>query len=185
MSNLNTMFEEDAGALTVKDEDLTSVAALAKRAKMLEKEIEEHESVLKERKEQLRKLEEESIPNMLNELGMKDFTMADGSKITVKPFYSASIKEENRAQAYEWLREHGYDDIIKNTVSVRFGRGEDQLCDTLLNQLREQSYPVEQAQKIEPQTLKAWVREQTERDSAFPSELFGVYIGQKATIKSA
>ena len=112
MSNLNTMFEEDAGALTVKDEDLTSVAALARRAKMLEKEIEEHESVLKERKEQLRKLEEESIPNMLNELGMKDFTMADGSKITVKPFYSASIKEENRAQAYEWLREHGYDDII-------------------------------------------------------------------------
>jgi hypothetical protein len=185
MSNLNTMFEEDAGALTVKDEDLTSVAALARRAKMLEKEIEEHESVLKERKEQLRKLEEESIPNMLNELGMKDFTMADGSKITVKPFYSASIKEENRAQAYEWLREHGYDDIIKNTVSVRFGRGEDQLCDTLLNQLREQNYPVEQAQKIEPQTLKAWVREQVERGSEFPTELFGVYVGQKATIKSA
>ena len=99
MSNLNTMFEEDAGALTVKDEDLSSVAALAKRAKMLEKEIEEFESVLKERQEQLRKLQEESIPNMLNELGMKDFTMADGSKITVKPFYSASIKEENRAQA--------------------------------------------------------------------------------------
>jgi hypothetical protein len=185
MSNLNTMFEEDAGALTVKDEDLSSVAALAKRAKMLEKEIEEFESVLKERQEQLRKLQEESIPNMLAELGMKDFTMADGSKITVKPFYSASIKEENRAQAYEWLREHGYDDIIKNTVSVRFGRGEDQLCDTLLNLLREQNYPVEQAQKIEPQTLKAWVREQTERGTAFPSELFGVYIGQKATIKSA
>lgn len=185
MSNLNTMFEEDAGALTVKDEDLSSVAALAKRAKMLEKEIEEFESVLKERQEQLRKLQEESIPNMLNELGMKDFTMADGSKITVKPFYSASIKEENRAQAYEWLRDNGYDDIIKNTVSVRFGRGEDQLCDTLLSLLREQNYPVEQAQKIEPQTLKAWVREQTERGTAFPSKLFGVYIGQKATIKSA
>lgn len=185
MSNLNDMFEQDAGALTVKDEDLTSVAALAKRAKLLEKEIEEIESVLKERKEQLRKMEEESIPNMLTELGMKDFTMADGSKITVKPFYSASIKEENRAQAYEWLREHGYDDIIKNTVSVRFGRGEDQLCDTLLNLLRGQNYPVEQAQKIEPQTLKAWVREQVERGSAFPTELFGVYVGQKATIKSA
>jgi len=71
MSNLNTMFEEDAGALTVKDEDLSSVAALAKRAKLLEKEIEEHESVLKERQEQLRKLQEESIPNMLAELGME------------------------------------------------------------------------------------------------------------------
>jgi hypothetical protein len=105
--------------------------------------------------------------------------------LSKKPFYSASIKEENRAEAYEWLRDNGYDDIIKNTVSVRFGRGEDQLCDTLLNLLREQNYPVEQAQKIEPQTLKAWVREQVERGSEFPTELFGAYIGQKATIKSA
>jgi len=185
MSNINDMFEQDAGALTVKNEDLSSVGALAKRAKELEKEIDDIEDILKERKEQQRKLLEDTIPAMLQELGMSDFTMADGSKITVKPFYSASIKEENRAQAYEWLREHGYDDIIKNTVSVRFGRGEDGLCDTLLNQLREQNYPVEQAQKIEPQTLKAWVREQVERGSDFPTELFGAYVGQKANIKSA
>jgi len=68
---------------------------------------------------------------MLSELGMKSFKMADGSQIDIKPFYSASIKEEKRAQAYEWLREKGFDDIIKNTVSVRFGRGEDQLCEAL------------------------------------------------------
>lgn len=185
MSNINDMFEQDAGALTVKNEDLSSIGALAKRAKELEKELEELETTVTERKNQQRKLLEETIPAMLQELGMTDFTMADGSKITVKPFYSASIKEENRAQAYEWLREHGYDDIIKNTVSVQFGRGEDGLCDTLLNQLREQNYPVQQAQKIEPQTLKAWVREQVERGSDFPTELFGAYVGQKATIKSA
>jgi hypothetical protein len=184
MSNVN-VFEQDAGALQVKNEDLSSVGALAKRAKELEKEIDDIEDILKERKEQQRKLLEDTIPAMLQELGMSDFTMADGSKITVKPFYSASIKEDNRAQAYEWLRDNGYDDIIKNTVSVRFGRGEDGLCDTLLNQLREQNYPVEQAQKIEPQTLKAWVREQVERGSDFPTELFGAYVGQKATIKSA
>jgi hypothetical protein len=185
MSNINDLFEQDAGALTVKDEDLSSVAALARRAKLLEKEIEEIESVLKERKEQQRKMLEETIPAMLAELGMSKFEMVDGSTITVKPFYSASIKEENRAQAYEWLREHGYDDIIKNTVSVRFGRGEDSLCDTLLNQLREQNYPVEQSEKIESATLKAWAREMVEQGNEFPTELFGVYVGQKATIKSA
>lgn len=185
MSNINALFEEDAGALTIKNEDLSSVGALAKRAKELEKEIEEIDTVLSERKSQLRKLLEESIPAMLQELGMSKFTMADGSEIIVKPFYNASIPEEKRGQAFEWLREHGFDDIIKNTVSVRFGRNEDQLCETLLNQLREQNYPVEQAQKIEPQTLKAWVREQVERGNEFPTELFGVYVGQKASIKSA
>jgi len=185
MTDMNSLFEEDAGALVVKNEDLSSVGALAKRAKELEKEVEELSTVLKERQDQHRKLLEETIPAMLAELGMKSFKMADGSLIDVKPFYSASIREENRAKAYEWLRDNGFDDIIKNTVSVRFGRGEDGLCDTLLNQLREQNYPVEQAQKIEPMTLKAWVREQVERGSEFPTELFGVYIGQKATIKSA
>lgn len=185
MTELNNIFEQDADALTIKDEDLGSVAALAKRAKMLEREIDDLEKSLNERKEQQRKLLEESIPNMLGELGMKDFTMSDGSKVTIKPFYSASIKEEKRAEAYEWLREHGHDDIIKNTVSVRFGRNEDQLCEALLDLLRERNYPVEQAQKIEPQTLKAWVREQVERGNAIPTELFGLYVGQRATIKSA
>jgi hypothetical protein len=185
MSDINSLFEEDAGALQVKNEDLSSVGALAKRAKVLEKEIEDIEFILKERKEQQRKLLEDSIPAMLQELGMKKFTMADGSTIDVKPFYSASIKEENRAVAYEWLRKNGYDDIIKNTVSVRFGRGEDELCENLLNSLRGQNYPVEQAQKIEPQTLKAWVKEMVERGAEFPTETFGVYTGHKATIKSA
>ncbi len=185
MTDIQSMFEEDAGALTVNDDQLSSIGAMAKRAKLLEKEIEEIESVVKERKEQLSKLLEDSIPAALSELGMKSFKMADGSSIEVKPFYSASIKEANRAAAYEWLRENGFDDIIKNTVSVRFGRGEDDLCETLLDLLRERSYPVEQAQKIEPQTLKAFVREQIERGSELPMEMFGVYVGSKATIKSA
>ena len=70
-------------------------------------------------------------------------------------------------------------------LPIWFGRGEDELCERLLNLLREQSYPVEQAQKIEAQTLKAWARDMVERGNAFPTELFGVFIGQKATIKSA
>ena len=110
--------------------------------------------------------------------------MDDGSQVTVKPFYSASIPEARRAEAYEWLREHGFDDIIKNTVSVRFGRGEDELCARLINLLGTQGFPAEQAEKIEPATLKAWAKEQVERGNAIPADLFGLYIGQKATIKS-
>jgi hypothetical protein len=184
MSNMTNLFEEDAGALQVKNEDLSSIGALAKRAKELEKEIKDLDVVIDERKGQYRKLLEETIPGMLAELGMKSFKMADGSTVDVKPFYSASIKEENRAQAFEWLRQHGYDDIIKNTVSVRFGRNEDRLCEDLLAQLRSQGFPVEQAQKVESQTLKAWVREMVEQGVEFPTELFGAYIGQKASIKS-
>ena len=177
-------FEKDAEALQVQDDDIAGIAALAKRAKELEKEVEDLEQVMKERKDQLRKLTEQSIPEALAQTGIKGFVMADGSKIELKPFYSASISAARKAEAFQWLRDHGMDDIIKNTVSVRFGRGEDELCSRLLGLLGEQGYPAEQAEKIEPMTLKAWVKEQVERGNEFPSDLFGAYIGQKAIIKS-
>jgi len=182
--SLTNLFEQDAAALKVADADLASVSAMARRAKELEKEIEDMESVVKERKEQYRKLTEEAMPEAMTSLGMKGFDMEDGSKVTLKPFYSASITEARRAEAFAWLRTNGFDDIIKNIVSVRFGKGEDELCARLLDLLREQRFPAEQAEKVEPMTLKAWVKEQVERGNAFPADLFGAFIGQKVTIKS-
>jgi len=178
------LFENDAGALQVKDDDISGIAALARRAKLLEKEIDDLEETVKERKNQFRKITEEALPEALAQLGMSSFKMEDGSSIDIKPFYSASISEARRAEAFQWLRDHGFDDIIKNTVSVRFGRGEDELCVRLLDLLGQQGYPAAQAEKVEPQTLKAWVKERVERGEEFPTELFGAFIGKKATIKS-
>jgi hypothetical protein len=101
-----------------------------------------------------------------------------------RPFTLQASAAERKAEAFKWLRDNGFDDIIKNTVSVRFGRGEDELCASLLDLLGQKGFPADQAEKVEPMTLKAWVKEQVERGNAFPAELFGAYIGQKATIKS-
>ncbi len=182
--SLTTQFEQDADALKIQDNDLVGVAAMAKRAKELEKELEDLEETVKERKAQFRKLTEESIPEVLAQMNLRSFKMADGSSIEVKPFYSASIPEARRAEAFQWLRERGMDDIIKNTVSVRFGRGEDELCNRLLSTLGQQGFPAEQAEKVEASTLKAWVKERVVRGEEFPMELFGAYIGKKAVIKS-
>lgn len=183
--SLTSQFESDADALKVKDDQLSGISSLARRAKELEKEIEDQETVLKERKEQFRKLTEEAIPEALSELNMKSFKMADGSSIDIKPFYGATISEARRAEAFKWLRDRGFGDIIKNTVSVRFGRNEDELAARAINLLRAQGFPVEQTEKVEPQTLKAWVKERVEKGQPVDSELFGVFIGQKAVIKSA
>ena len=182
---LTNMFENDADALKVSDESVTGIAELAKKAKMLEKEIEDLGASLKEKEEQYRNLTEVSLPEAMAEAGMKKFVMADGSLIDVKPFYGASISKARQAEAFKWLRDHGFDDIIKNTVSVRFGRKEDELAARMIQLLRQQGFLPEQTEKVEPQTLKAWVKERVEKGQPVDSELFGVFIGQKATIKSA
>ena len=181
---MSDMFEQDGDALTIGDDKLAGIAQLAKRAKILEKEIEDAEALLSEKQDGYKRLTEETLPEAFAELGLKSFTMDDGSKIEVKQFYSATISKARQAEAYAWLREHGYDDIIKNTVTVRFGRREDELCARLLNLLAEQGFPAEQNEKIEPQTLKAWVKEMLTKGREVPTELFGVYIGNKASIKS-
>ena len=178
-------FEVDAQALTVENTSLSSVAELAKQAIGIENDIEDLEKVLSEKKEALRNLTEERIPDALKEIGMAKFEMTDGSVIEVKPFYSASIPADRRGEAYEWLRAHGFDDIIKNTVSVQFGRGEDDAAGELINVIRKQGLLPDQAEKIESQTLKAWVREMVEQGTEFPTDLFGAYTGFKAKIKRA
>lgn len=178
-------FESDAQAIAVENNSLSAVAELGRQAILLEKDIEDLEATLAERKEALRNLTDERIPDALKEIGMAKFTMTDGSEIEVKPFYSASIPVDRRGEAYEWLRSHGYDDIIKNTVSVQFGRGEDDAAGELIDNIRKQGLLPEQAEKIESQTLKAWVREMVEKGTEFPTELFGAYTGFKAKIKRA
>jgi hypothetical protein len=182
---MNIDFEVDAQALTVENTSLSSVAELAKQAIGIENDIEDLEKVLSEKKEALRNLTEERIPDALKEIGMAKFEMTDGSVIEVKPFYSASIPADRRGEAYEWLRAHGFDDIIKNTVSVQFGRGEDDAAGELINVIRKQGLLPDQAEKIESQTLKAWVREMVEQGTEFPTDLFGAYTGFKAKIKRA
>ena len=81
------------------------------------------EENLKECKKNLMKLTDEDLPQLLTELGMSSFKMADGSSVEIKKTYGASIPVANRAQAYQWLRDNGFGDIVKNVVACNFGMG--------------------------------------------------------------
>jgi hypothetical protein len=105
--------------------------------------------------------------------------------VTVKQTYGASILVDNRPAAYDWLREHGYDDIIKNTVACQFGRGEDDQASAFKAFAEKEGYLAEQKTEIHPQTLRAFVKERVESGDEFPMELFGAYIGQRAVVKGS
>ena len=167
----------------IDQQGLTSVAALARTIRDKEVQIEHLELQLKEEKKTLLKLTDEDMPAMLAEIGLTSFVLDDGSTVDVKQTYGASILVENRPQAYEWLRENDYDDIIKNTVACQFGRGEDDLASAFAAFAQQQGYTPEQKTEIHPQTLRAFVKERVEAGEEFPMELFGAWVGQRAVIK--
>ena len=188
MSSILNMFEDDfeKSFSKVEEVDQGGIATVAKKAKEiaeLEAQIAQAEEFLKIAKKDLLKKTDEDLPALMQELGIQSFTLDDGSKIDVKPTYGAYIKLDDRPMAFDWLRDNGFDDIIKNTVSCTFGRGEDDKANSFKAVAENEGLYPEQKEDIHAQTLKAWVRERVETGDSFPMELFGAYVGQRAFIK--
>ena len=177
-------FEENLASVNKVDQGgLKSLASLARQIQEEEGNIAKLEETLKEAKKKLLKLTDEDMPAVMQEVGMNKFELDDGSTVEVKPTYGASILVDNRPQAYEWLRENGYDDIIKNNVTCSFGRGEDDKASAFKAFAAKQGYVANQKTEIHSQTLRAFVKERVEAGDAFPMELFGAWVGQRAVIK--
>ncbi len=165
------------------DSKLDKVARLASEAARLQEDLDRTEEEAKHFKKALYKVTDELLPEALEELNLQKFTLKDGSEISVKPIYAASIPKDRRDEAYDWLREHGDGDIIKNNITVTFGKGEDQDAEAFMLVCGNQGFTPQQIEKIEPMTLKAWLREKVEAGHAIPLDLFGAFISQRASIK--
>ena len=189
MSNIFDQMEADfeekmATSVEKLDQgDLTTVAGMARAIRDKEAEVNELEQKLKNEKRALMKLTDEDLPTMLAEIGLTSMKLDDGSEVSIKPQYGANILVDNRPAAYEWLRENGYDDIIKNTVACTFGRGEDDQASAFKSFAEKEGFFAEQNTGIHHTTLRAFVKERIENGDDFPMELFGAYVGQRAIIK--
>ena len=171
-------------SIGVSGDKLERLVAYAEHQRELEAQIAEWEKQGKDLAGAHKKVSEEDIPNLMTELGISEFKLADGSKISVKPFYSGSLAQSNpnREAAFKWLKENGFDDIIKNEVSVSFGRGEEEKAAIAMAQLESVGFEPSQDRNVHASTLKAFLKEQVEAGRALPLELFKAYIGRKAKI---
>ena len=181
MSNID--FEKDQTEVLSKTENIQSLADQVQKLNTLDQELELMEKNLKQKKKDFEHLSGEVIPTMMAEMGLSHLKLMDGSSIDVKPNYSASITIANRDAAFQWLRDNNLGDIIKNEISVSFGRNEDNKAADYADLAKERGYQPTQKLKVEPMTLKALVRERIEAGKEMPTELFNVFVGNKTTIK--
>jgi len=181
MSDIN--FEKDQEEVLDRTENIKSLADQVKTLRDLEDQVKADEELLKDKKRDIEKISGEVIPTLLSEMGLSSLKLADGSAVEVKPYYAANISIKNREAAYNWLRENGLGDIIKNDVTVSFGRNEDNKAADYANLAQSQGYQPTQKLKVEPMTLKALVRERIEAGKEMPTEIFNIFVGNKTTIK--
>ena len=176
-------FEKDQQEVIKKTDNIQTLADQVQKLNSLQQRMEMQEDNLKNTKKEFDHLSGEVIPTMMAEMGLSHLKLMDGSSVDVKPNYSANISVANREKAFNWLRENGLGDIIKNEISVSFGRNEDNKAADYAALAEERGFQPTQNLKVEPMTLKALVRERLEAGKTMPTEIFNVFVGNKTTIK--
>ena len=175
-------FEDDRKESLGEVDNAKALSDQVTKLQSLEDEIVEQEKKLKELKRNQELLSGEVIPTMMTETNISTLKLADGSAVEVKPVYGASIPVAKKEEAYTWLRENGLGELIKNEISVAFGRNEDNKAMAYATLAQGQGYEPIQKLKVEPMTLKALVRERLESGQEMPSDLFNVFAGNRTKI---
>lgn len=143
--------------IALTDEQLKSVASLSLQLVEAQDMVEAAEERLKAQKEKLRVIEQVALPDLMTELGVEGLTLSDGTSISIKPMYGASITKDHEGEAFDWLKEHGFGDLIKERMVVN----------------------------VHPMTLRAWYKERVEAGEEVPDTLFSGFVGRKAVVKLA
>jgi hypothetical protein len=170
-------YEEDRVQSVTQADAAESLSSKVIELKNLEDEIANAEKSVSKLKEQAKVLSQFEIPEMITKLKLKD-----GEAVEIKKFYSAAILPEFQEKAFQWLRDNDLGDIIKNDVTVTFGRGEDNKASEYANLAKGQGYEPVQKIGVHAQTLKAVVRERLEAGREMPSDLFKTYAGNSTKI---
>jgi ABC-type Fe3+-citrate transport system substrate-binding protein len=158
-------FEKDQQDAMKKTDNIQSLADQVEKLEDLQKRLELQEENMKSTKAEIQKVSGDIIPTMMSEMGLAELKLYDGSHLKVSTSYRATITEANKEAAFNWLRENGLGDIIKNEISVSFGRNED-------NKAADYA-----------ELAKSSVRERIEAGKEMPTEIFGVFSENKTTIK--
>ena len=168
-------------------DSLTEIQQLGETLSHYKEQLAIQEENMAETKEQIRILEEVTIPQIMDERGIEEVRLADGSTIKVGDFIQARISAANEAAAFDWLRSTHNDGIIKNEVKVALDRGDDERLNRIVEVLADIGVECNHKQTVHPSTLKAFITEALQNPdlaATLPKEVFGVYEARRVKFKS-
>jgi hypothetical protein len=178
-------FEQEQVVMSAK-ERAGALEKLIELANELQEKDTDNEKLafeLEEKKAAADKLRRQTIPDLMSRLGIKDFTLTNGSKVDIDHKVRASVSEENRTAAHKWVKDRGDGGIIKTEVSCSFGAGEEEKAKAAAKALREAGFIPSEGERIHPSTLASYVKERLENGDDIPKKTFGVFEYDEAKIK--
>jgi len=175
---------EDEAQDQPKDLDqLGALSTMVDRMLDLQAWVDETERSLKTLKESYRKINEDTIPELMNAMNLKDLTTESGKKLSVKKTYQARIAAKDAEAAFAWLEEHGHGSVVRDEIGVSLGAGEGEMAIAAVEALQGLNLDVSRKQSVHSSTLKALVKSELEQGTDMPRDVFSIFEGYKTTIK--
>ena len=164
--------------------DPDKLSTEVEKLQSVKKQIENLESRIKDLKEDEKYFSCIIIPKLMEDMNLSSLKLKDGSELSVKKIYSASIRADKKAEAIHWLRENGLGDIVKNNITVSFGQNEDNKAVEYASLARSNGYEPIQEEKVHPSTLKVVMKEWNDKGHKVPEELFNTFDGNQTHLKN-
>ena len=152
------------------------------KLKSLRSQIAELEDRVKDLKEDEKHFSCVIIPKLMDDMNLKSLKLQDGSELSIKQIYSASIRADKKAEAIQWLRDQGLGDIVKNNIIVTFGQGEDNKAMAYATLARERGYEPTQQEKVHHARLSAVMKEWKANGKEVPLDLFNTLEGKRTSV---
>lgn len=146
------------------------------------------EQQLEQIKNKIQKIERDELPEM--------FTKAGVSSVTVEPTgnhpafvaerktaYNASIPEDKRQDAFQWLEDNGHGDLVKSVIDITFGMQEHEKRLAVMKLLSDAGIQFYNHESIHHMTLKAFVKREITAGRMIPMDLLGVFVFDEVKIK--
>ena len=164
--------------------DPTELSEQIEKLNSINAQISSTEANLKELKEQEKQLNNFTIPELMEKMNLSTLKLKDGSELSVKKIYSATIKADKKAEAIKWLRDNGLGDIVKNEITVNFGQGEENKAAEYANLAKESGYEPSQKEAVHAMTLKVTMEDWKNKGNEVPEDLFWTFDGNQTKIKN-
>jgi hypothetical protein len=177
-----SMFADD-GEETLTNDELTQIARLAEQQLDYERRIADLNEQLSDLSGKLEAIQKKALPDAMAAVGMSEFKLATGQKVTIKEDVFASIRSGMTERAAGWLDAQGLGDVVKDTVTISLGKGEWEKSGQILAYAESLECAASEKLSVHASTLKSLVKDQLARGVEFPEELFSVMPFKTAVIK--
>lgn len=196
---INIMEDSPGEASPASAKDLRQAVHLADEMRMIDRKVEAHSKEITDLEKRRELIAADLLPNLMMSIGISNFKLDTGEIINIKDVIRGSIPSQTaidkvdgpdqealldrRLQCLSWLRLNGAESLIKNAVTVEFGKGHDKEAETAYAQFLKKGWQVKRDIAVNFQTLQSFLKEALKKGIDIPSEPFALFVGKVAELK--